>query len=78
MITTIRIGPQPWSSFAGHITVKPQQSDSYLADCVRIVKQARKAVGCLSVAITADLIYAGRVNIFERWDSPALFGKGTA
>lgn len=56
---------------AGHITVKPQQSESYLADCVHIVEQARKAAGCLDVAITADLIDAGRVNIFERWESQA-------
>jgi hypothetical protein len=35
---------------AGHITV-PQQPESYLAGCVRIVEQARRAVGCLDVAI---------------------------
>ena len=52
---------------AGHITVEPQQRESYLAGCVRIVEQARRAVGCLDVAICADLV--GRVNIFERWES---------
>jgi hypothetical protein len=40
---------------AGHITVEPQQRESYLAGCVRIVEQARRAVGCLDVAICADL-----------------------
>ena len=39
---------------AGHITVGPQQRESYLAGCVRIVEQARRAVGCLGVAICAD------------------------
>jgi quinol monooxygenase YgiN len=56
---------------AGHITVGPQQRKSYLAGCVRIVEQARRAVGCLDVAICADLVDPGRVNIFERWESQA-------
>jgi quinol monooxygenase YgiN len=54
---------------AGHITVEPQQRESYLAGCVSIVEQARRAAGCLDFAITADLIDPGRVNIFERWES---------
>lgn len=56
---------------AGHITVEPQQRESYLAGCVSIVKQARRAAGCLDFAITADLIDPGRVNIYERWESQA-------
>src|SRR5437867_13028761 len=36
-----------------------------------IVEQARRAVGCLDVAICADLVDPGRVNIFERWESQA-------
>src|SRR2546421_7165516 len=31
----------------------------------------RSAVGCLDVAICADLVDPGRVNIFERWESQA-------
>ena len=66
---------QDWSAptviVAGHITVEPQQRKSYLAGCVRIVEQARRAVGCLDVAICADLVDPGRVNIFERWESQA-------
>jgi quinol monooxygenase YgiN len=38
---------------------------------VRIVEQARRAVGCLDVAICADLVDPGRVNIFERRESEA-------
>jgi quinol monooxygenase YgiN len=56
---------------AGRITVEPQQRESYLAGCVRIVEQVRRAVGCLDVAICADLVDPGRVNIFERWESQA-------
>jgi len=63
---------QDWSAplviLAGRITVEPQQSESYLAGCVRIVEQARRAVGCLDVAICADLVDQGRVNIVERWE----------
>jgi quinol monooxygenase YgiN len=54
---------------AGHITVKPKQRESYLAGCMSVVEQARRAAGCLDFAITADLIDPGRVNLFERWES---------
>jgi quinol monooxygenase YgiN len=56
---------------AGHITVEPQQRESYLAGCVSVVEQARGTAGCLDFAITADLIDPGRVNIFKRWESQA-------
>ena len=55
----------------GDITVEPQQRESYLAGCVRIVEQARRAVGCLDVAICADLVDPGRVDIFERLETQA-------
>src|SRR5215211_8340916 len=56
---------------AGHVTVEPQQRESYLAGCASVVEQARGTAGCLDFAITADLIDPGRVNIFERWESQA-------
>ena len=56
---------------AGHITVEPQQRETYLSGCVRIVEQARGAPGCRDFAISADLIDPGRINIFERWESQA-------
>jgi quinol monooxygenase YgiN len=56
---------------AGHITVEPQQRESYLAGSVRVVEKARGAAGCLDFAITADLIDSRRVNILERWESQA-------
>ena len=56
---------------AGHITVEPQQRESYLAGCVSVVERARGAAGCLNFAITADPINPGRVNVFERWESQA-------
>jgi heme-degrading monooxygenase HmoA len=56
---------------AGHVTVEPEQRESYLAGCVSVVEQARATAGCLDFAITADLIDPGRVNIFERWETQA-------
>ncbi|TQC43482.1 antibiotic biosynthesis monooxygenase [Rhodococcus sp. WS4] len=56
---------------AGNITVEPQQREPYLAGCVSVVEQARRAAGCLDFAITADLIDRCRINIFERWESQA-------
>lgn len=54
---------------AGHIMVDPAQRESYLAGCVGVVEQARRAPGCLDFAISADLLDPGRIDIFERWES---------
>ena len=56
---------------AGHMVVDPSQRGSYLADCVSVVEQARRAPGCLDFAISADLVEPGRIDIFERWESQA-------
>lgn len=56
---------------AGHVMVDPEQREAYLAGCVGVVERARRAGGCLEFAITADLLDAGRVNVFERWESQA-------
>ena len=56
---------------AGHITVDPEERESYLAGCVSVVEEARGTAGCLDFAITADLVDPGRVNIFECWESQA-------
>jgi quinol monooxygenase YgiN len=56
---------------AGHITVDPEQRESYLAGCMSVVERARRADGCLDFAITADSVDPGRVNLFERWESQA-------
>jgi quinol monooxygenase YgiN len=56
---------------AGHVVVDPEERDDYLAGCVEVVRQARRAPGCLDFALSADLLEPGRVNIFERWESVA-------
>lgn len=54
---------------AGQLLVDPARREAYLAGCVDVVKQARRTPGCLDFSITADLLDAGRINVFERWDT---------
>jgi quinol monooxygenase YgiN len=56
---------------AGHLAVADADRDSYLASCAAVVEQARKAPGCLDFSISADLLDAGRINVYERWESQA-------
>jgi len=56
---------------AGHLVVDPRQRDDYLAGCVEVMRQARRAPGCLDFSLAADLLEPGRINIFERWESRA-------
>jgi quinol monooxygenase YgiN len=56
---------------AGHLVVAPENRERYLAGCVDVVEQARRAPGCLDYALTPDLVDPGRINIFERWESQA-------
>jgi quinol monooxygenase YgiN len=56
---------------AGHVVVDPEQRDDYLSACVEVVRQARRAPGCLDFVLSADLLEPGRVNILERWESQA-------
>jgi quinol monooxygenase YgiN len=56
---------------AGRILVAPEQRHAYLEGCLKVVEQARRAPGCLDFALTADLVTAGRINVFERWESAA-------
>ncbi|PXY32382.1 putative quinol monooxygenase [Prauserella muralis] len=54
---------------AGRIRVDERDRDAYVADCRRVVEQARRAPGCLDFGITADPLVPDRVNIYERWAS---------
>jgi quinol monooxygenase YgiN len=56
---------------AGHVVVGPERRDAYLSECVEVVRQARRTPGCLDFTLSADLLEPGRVNILERWESPA-------
>ncbi|WP_432487768.1 putative quinol monooxygenase [Kineococcus sp. SYSU DK018] len=56
---------------AGHLVVDPEVREAYLAGCSDVVHQARCAAGCLDFSTAADLLDAGRINVFERWMSRA-------
>ncbi|ACV78600.1 putative quinol monooxygenase [Nakamurella multipartita] len=56
---------------AGHLIVDPAGRTQYLAGCTDAVRAARAAPGCLDFALGADLLDPARVNVFERWTSPA-------
>ncbi len=54
---------------AGHLVVEPAERESYLAGCRDAISQARAIPGCLDFSITADLLDAARINVFERWET---------
>lgn len=54
---------------AGHYSVEPDRREEYLAAFGDLVARARRAPGCLDVAVTADPVDAGRVYMYERWES---------
>lgn len=54
---------------AGQIFVEAAQRDSYLAGCASVVAKARNAPGCLDFSISADLLDAQRINVYERWET---------
>lgn len=67
---------------AGHLVVDPTERDDYLSGCVDVVRQARRAPGCLDFSLSGDIVDPGRINIFERWESQgaveAFRGSGTS
>jgi len=54
---------------AGTLLVDPRGRDVYLEGCASVVAAARRARGCLDFALSPDPLDAGRINVYERWDS---------
>ncbi|MGH9039847.1 MAG: antibiotic biosynthesis monooxygenase [Acidimicrobiia bacterium] len=54
---------------SGAIYVDEADRDAYLQGCREIIMAARKADGCVDFHLSADPIEAGRINIYEEWDS---------
>ena len=54
---------------AGSLIVDPDDRERYLAANADVVELARRSTGCLDFVQAADPIDAGRINVFERWDS---------
>jgi quinol monooxygenase YgiN len=59
----------PMVIIAGHGKIDATDRDRYVSAHQDLVSRARRAPGCLDVAITADPLDPARVNIFERWQS---------
>ena len=56
---------------SGKLYVDPATRETYLSSCMNVVELARQAPGCLDFALAADLVEAGRINVYERWESDA-------
>ena len=54
----------------GTIDVDPSGRDEFLAGRRDAVLATRNEPGCIEYAFSADLIDAGRIRIFERWETP--------
>lgn len=54
---------------SGFLKVDPGQRTEYLDSCDEVIRAARSAPGCLDFHLSADLIEADRINIFEQWES---------
>lgn len=56
---------------AGQLRVDAAQRERFLANGLDVMRAARAAPGCLDFSLAADPLDAGRVNVYERWESDA-------
>jgi len=56
---------------AGAFEVDPGTRDAFIAERVEMMRASRAEPGCTAYAFTADPVEAGRVSLFERWESKA-------
>jgi quinol monooxygenase YgiN len=56
---------------AGHFVVDPEQRDQFLHSRAEVMQRSRSEAGCITYAFTPDPLDAGRVLLFERWESKA-------
>ncbi|GAA1642108.1 putative quinol monooxygenase [Actinoplanes couchii] len=54
---------------AGQLHVAPGDRKRYLAATADVARLAREAAGCHDFVQAADPLDAGRINIYERWES---------
>jgi quinol monooxygenase YgiN len=54
---------------SGTLHVEPGQREAYLAARLPIIAHAREAPGCMDFSLSADILDAGRINVYERWRS---------
>ena len=54
---------------AGALHVDPAERDAYLAGCQALIATARRTAGCVDFHLSPDPIEAGRINVYEEWES---------
>jgi quinol monooxygenase YgiN len=54
---------------AGPVYVDPADRDRLVEGLRVVVERARQHPGCLDVSVSPDSLDAGRVNLFECWES---------
>ncbi|MBG0568405.1 putative quinol monooxygenase [Actinoplanes aureus] len=54
---------------AGMLQVDPAERDRYLTAVADVSRLARQAPGCFDFSQAPDELDAGRINVFERWES---------
>ncbi len=54
---------------AGQLWLDAADRDRYLTAVADVTRLAREAPGCHDFVQAADPIDAGRINVFERWES---------
>ena len=52
---------------AGHVRVAKKDRATFLKGSAQAVRQARDEPACLDFAVSADVVDAQRVNVYERW-----------
>ncbi len=56
---------------AGHFVVDPDQREEFLRSRADVMRASRAEAGCITYAFSPDPLDAGRVLLFERWESKA-------
>jgi len=59
---------------AGTIDFDPAHTDDMLAAVAVVVEATRAEEGCLEYVMAADPLVAGKLNLFERWESDEHLG----
>jgi quinol monooxygenase YgiN len=62
---------------AGPVYVDPADRDRLVEGLRVVVERARQHPGCRDLSVSPDSLDAGRVNLFECWESQEKRGTGT-
>jgi quinol monooxygenase YgiN len=56
---------------AGSIRIDPTRRDELLETAIEVARELRKQVGCIEIAISADLEDRSRLHLLQKWESQA-------